>query len=436
MKRFYLPVVLLLVTPALRASATAAAALPQAQFQPSTTGDNIVATVNGDVITHDDVENRAKLFAVSTGLPASPEVLARLRPQITRQLIDERLRMQEIQKRKIVVSDADIARALEEIEHRNGMGQGVLVDKLKQEGVAPRTLFDQLRVQLGWTRVLRQTLAERGRISESEIVMQQQQLKAQTGQTQFHLGEIFVPIEDPTHSQDAKRFADTIIQQLHAGAPFPVVAAQFSQSQTALEGGDLGWVRVDHLDPEVANLVAQMPEGAISTPVRVAGGYVIVLMHGKRQIGLEKTAIITIREAFLPFTSKLDPHAPTDQQKQVLMKAQGLSKGAHSCNAIETANSQAGTKRPSDPGQIVLATINPQMRAILDPLAINQASRPLVATDGIAVLMVCSRDEKPVAEASRDEISEQILQDRVELASRQLQRDLRRRALIDERSSS
>ncbi len=66
---------------------------------------NIVAVVNGDVISNDDVDNRTKLFALSTGLPMTPEVLDRLRPQITRQLIDERLRLQEIQRRKIVVPD-------------------------------------------------------------------------------------------------------------------------------------------------------------------------------------------------------------------------------------------------------------------------------------------------------------------------------------------
>ena len=37
-------------------------------------GMRIVAVVNGDVITSGDVENRARLFALSTGLPTSPDV--------------------------------------------------------------------------------------------------------------------------------------------------------------------------------------------------------------------------------------------------------------------------------------------------------------------------------------------------------------------------
>src|SRR3978361_2200454 len=53
----------------------------------------IGSVVNGDVITNADVSSRGRLFALSTGMPITPEVLARLRPQITRQLIEERLHL-------------------------------------------------------------------------------------------------------------------------------------------------------------------------------------------------------------------------------------------------------------------------------------------------------------------------------------------------------
>ena len=86
--------------------------------------------VNGDVISNADVDNRARLFALSTGLPMTPDVLDRLKQQITRQLIDERLRMQEVQRRKIVVPDKAIADAIHEIEARNNLPAGALRQKL------------------------------------------------------------------------------------------------------------------------------------------------------------------------------------------------------------------------------------------------------------------------------------------------------------------
>ncbi len=416
-------------------AASAVQPAPQSTTPASVTpSERIIAVVNGDVISQADVENRGRLFALSTGLPNNPEVIARLRQQVTQQLIDEKLRLQEEQKRKIVVTDKEIAAAIDDIEKRNGMEPGTLRRKLGEQGVALRTLIDQVRVQIGWGRVLRDELGDRTQVSDADIAEQQAQIKAQTGQPEYQIAEIFLPIEDPSKAADTQKFADTVIQQLRAGAPFGVVAAQFSQSQTALQGGELGWLRANQLDPQVAALAAQMPEGAISNPIRVPGGISIVSLRGKREVGRDIGTVISLRQVFLPFTTPLNPTAPTDQQKKQLETARALSVSAHSCDAMEAANKAAGTVRPSDPGELRLEGLSPQMKALLSSMQPGQASKPLVSTDGIGVLMICARDQKNMADPDKQAISDRLLNDRVELVSRQLVRDLRRRAVIDQRS--
>ena len=423
------------------AAAQAARAIPAAQSTTQTPaaatvtpGEHIVAVVNGDVISQGDVDARGRLFALSTGMGVSPDVLARLRPQVTRQLIDERLRLQEEQKRKIVVTDKEIADAVAGIEQRNGMPVGALRAKLSAEGVALRTLYDQTRVQLGWTRVLRDELGPRAEISEADVAAEQAVLKAQSGQTEYRIGEIFLPIDDPSKAADTQRFADTVIGQLRAGAPFSVVAAQFSQSQTALQGGDAGWVHLDQEDPQVTAVLKEMPEGAISNPIRVPGGIDIVTLRGKREVGRDMATMISLRQVFLPFSTPLDPANPTDQQKKQLVTAQGLAKTVHSCDAMEAAAKSVNSPRPANPGDVRQETLNPQMRGLLGSLAPEQMSKPLVSSEGIGLIMVCARDQKNVAEGgSKEEIGQRLLNDRVELVSRQLVRDLRRKAVIDVR---
>jgi peptidyl-prolyl cis-trans isomerase SurA len=58
-----------------------------------------------------------------------------------------------------------------------------------------------------------------------------------------------------------------------------------------------------------------------------------------------------------------------------------------------------------------------------------------VTNDGIAVIIVCSRDQKNMAQQSKQEVQAQILNERVELLSRQLLANLRRQASIDVRAS-
>ncbi len=418
---------------ALFALATLLAAAPPPPV-PDQDAAKIVAIVNGDIISREDVDNRRRLFALSTGLPLSPEVLDRLTPQITKQLIDERLRLQEVQRRRILVSDKDIAAAIAEVEQRNGMAPGTLRDRLASDGVAYRTLVDQIRVQLGWTRVLRQQLGAQSQVTAADIAEQLQVLKGEVGQEEFRVGEIFVPVENPLATEEARRFADAVIQQLRAGAPFAVVAAQFSQSQTALTGGDLGWVQAPELDPAVLRVLNEMPPGAVSNPIAVPGGLDVVTLRAKREIGNDMATVVSLRQAFLPFTSRLDPANPTDQQKQVLQQAQQLSASVQTCDALEAANKAAGSIRPGNPGAVRLDTISAAMRGVLEKLPDNKPSQPLVSDDGILVIMICSREQKNFGIPSKEELTSKILNDRIELASRQLMRDLERRAQLDQRS--
>ncbi len=418
-------------------SGAAHAQTPAAPPTPATTGERIVAVVNGDVITSGDVENRGRLFALTSGLPVTPDVLARLRAQVSKQLVDERLRLQEVQRRKVSVSDREIADSIAEIEQRNNMQKGQLGASLAGKGVAFRTLIDQVRVQLGWTRVLRQELGGRAEVTDADVNEQTKRFTESQGKPEFRVGEIFIPVEDPARQADAKKFADTVIAQLRAGAPFAVVAAQFSQAQTALQGGDLGWVRASQLDPPVAEIVQQMPENAISNPVVVPGGIVIVTLHGKRQAGRDSGTALDLRQVFIPFSGALNPRAPTEQQRHAVEQAQAISRSVKSCADIEAANTRAGATRPANPGEVRLETVgSAPLRALLAGLQPGVPSKPVVTSEGVAVIMVCAREQKSAAAPTKEEITNRVLNERIELTSRQLQRDLRRRATLDERGIS
>ncbi len=58
----------------------------------------------------------------------------------------------------------------------------------------------------------------------------------------YHVMEIFVPVDNPEQDAKVKKDAEEIVNQLHQGAPFAMVARQFSQHPTAATGGDIGWV--------------------------------------------------------------------------------------------------------------------------------------------------------------------------------------------------
>ena len=145
--------------------------------------------------------------------------------------------------------------------------------------------------------------------------------------------------------------------------------------------------------------------------------------------------LISFSNVFLPFTCALYSKARTDQQKQTLDKAKSIAASVHSCEQMEQANKANNSPRPADPGEVRLEAINPAtLRQVLATLPPDRTTQPLVTTDGIAVLIVCSREQKNIGQESNDQVRAQLLNDRVELTSRQLIADLRRRARIDIRS--
>ena len=426
---FRLKIICLLVLPAWLACAGLAA--PRAEAQSAT----IAAVVNGDVITNDDVDARARFFALATGQQLSPDVLQRLRPQILQQLINERLEIQEVERRGIVIPDKQVASAIGEIERNNNMQPGQLRGKLQALGVDPDTLIAQVRTQLGWTQVLRQVVGQLGRPSDADIDRQLTLMKQKGAQPQYNVGEIFIPVNSPAAEPGAEKFADTVITELRSGGSFPIIAAQFSQGETALQGGALGWVGADQLDPAVAQLVDQMPVGAISNPVPVAGGLVIVQLRGRQGAGATQDdasdTVLSVRQVFLPFSTPLNQQNPTEQQRQTMVKLHAIQTSAHSCSDMEAANRAVGSIKPADPGPVNVAQVTPpQFQALLERLPMNTPSPPLLAQNGVTIVMICGKSTQAAGLPSRQQIAEQLFNSRVGLAAQQTLDELHRQGNI------
>ena len=145
-----------------------------------------------------------------------------------------------------------------------------------------------------------------------------------------------------------------------AAPPSPVAATQFSQAQTALQGGDLGWVRKEEVDPEVAAVIERMPPGAISNAIRVPGGFQIVGAAAAAGIRPRHGDHDQHAAGLFPFAGTLDPNNPTQQQRDQVEKAQRLAAKAPAAARRWSRRpaAAAATGRPI-PAPIRLETVTP-----------------------------------------------------------------------------
>lgn len=391
----------------------------------------MAAVVNGQVITTQDVAARARLLALSMGMAPTPEALARLAPQVTKQLIDQTLQQQEVTKLGITVSGQELSDAISHIEQNNSMPPGGLQQQLQNAGVPYSTLLAQLRTAIGWQKVLHQVLGPGLEPTAGDMEAEKTALKASLNATDYHLAEIFIPVTDPSDETTARDFAQTVISQLRQGAPFPIVAAQFSQAPTALQGGDLGFVQLNQLDPQVADVVQRMPVGAISDPIRVPGGYDVVELIAKHDIGDQLQTILSIRQAYGQYPQPVSGGQLGPAQINFIEGFMSKAQTIKSCDGITALNNAYGAVRPADPGPVNLATVTPPaFQQVLAALPLDTVSRPLVEASGVSVVMVCSRSQEKPQLPPDAAIENMIINQRVELDSEQMMDQLRHRSVI------
>ena len=126
----------------------------------------IVAIVNDDAVTDRDVRQRLNLALFATGQRPSEEAAARLRPQVLRSLIDERLQLQEAERLGITVAEADIDATLDRIAANNNASREQLLASIERADVDPGTFERQIRAQLAWRQVAQRRLLPRVVVSD------------------------------------------------------------------------------------------------------------------------------------------------------------------------------------------------------------------------------------------------------------------------------
>jgi peptidyl-prolyl cis-trans isomerase SurA len=256
--------------------AAAATALPE-------DSDTIAALVNDEPITEHDLRQRILLFISTSGLQATPEVIAKLRGQVLTQLETEQLQIQEVRRKNITVSPTDVDKTLDRITNDNHLTKEQLADLLKKGGVDMATLRAQIAVQIGWQKAVQDEFQDRVNITPADIDAELARLNEGADKPHFQVSSIFLAVDNPELDGKVLKDAQDIEVQLQSGARFGTVARQFSQSPTAASDGDLGWVYQGQLPSELDEALQKMSVGSVSPPIRSAGGYYILGLRGRQE---------------------------------------------------------------------------------------------------------------------------------------------------------
>jgi peptidyl-prolyl cis-trans isomerase SurA len=241
----------------------------------------IAVVVNDDIVTTQELVERVELSLLVAGLPTDAETKRRLAPQVVRGLIDERLQKQEARRLNLSVTDAELDRAMADIAARNGMTAAQLESFLGRRGISTSVLRDQLAAQIAWLKVTQRTVRPRVVVTEEQVDLALR-LNESGESGEVLLSEIIIPVYQPDQEPAARDGAEAVVRALAQGADFAALAREISAAPSAENGGDLGWLPTAALPREVQAVVAQLPIGTVSEPLRTSGGFALVLVRDRR----------------------------------------------------------------------------------------------------------------------------------------------------------
>jgi len=391
----------------------------------------IVAVVNSDIVSNFDIDSRIGLNFAGVPGGVTQEARERMRPQVLRQLIDERIQVQEARRLGANVSKREIDAQVERLERANNLPPGALDQILRRAGSTRSALERQIEASLSWSRIVSGRLRPQIEVSSDEI--QETLARYSQGEpvTEYNLAEIFLAIDNPEQEDEVRRNLDDLVDRLRGGLPFPALAQQFSQSASAGEGGDIGWVQKGQFDDEIETVLERLDPGQVSVPIRTPGGFYLYALREKRVLAPASPddALVEIAQLVFPL-----PTANPGDRDIVVALADTVRETVEGCADLERVAQELRIPAPTRLADVRLGDLAADARARVRALKVGEMSEPAAAPGGIGMTMLCVRQEPKSNLPSESDVEENLLRQRMDNAARRYLRDLRRVAVIDIRA--
>ena len=389
------------------------------------------AIVNGTLITGTDVDQRMALLKAANGQDIPADQIQPLRLTLLRSIIDETLEIQAAKGLKHEVGRDEIDAQYARIAREKFKMEPAELDRfLDKAGSSPQSLRRQVEGELAWDWLLRNDIAPFVNISAGEVTELYQRQQAAKGSTEYRIAEIFLSDTPATHDavqQNAKR----IVDQIRQNGNVATFARQFSEASTAAVGGDLGWIRLEQLqNPQLEQVAAGLNPGQLVGPVEVPGGFDILYLVDKRQVGMAdpRDAILSLKQISLEFPAGT---TEADASARALV-FQNAIKEMHGCGDVETVAGRIKAEVVIN-DQVRVRDLPDALQQLMLQLSVGQATPPFGSLkEGVRALMLCGRDDpQATAGPNPEQLMAQLEDDRIQKRAQRYLRDLRRDAVIE-----
>ena len=415
--------------------------------------DQIVAVVNGEIITKNELKERVDsvnkaLSRQGTQLPPS-DVLER---QVLERMIVEKAQVQLAVENGIRVDDVQLDRAVQRVAESNSLSMQAFRDRVEKEGTPYARFRDELRNQILMERVRGKEVDEKIQVGEGEV---DAFIAEQTGggssgsasaSSEVDVAQILVRVPEQATPEQVERLrakAEDLYTQASGGADFGRLAASFSDAPEALQGGDLGFRSLDRLPQLFIDAVAPLSAGQVAKPVKSGNGFHILKLVAKRGAGAGATAgagsSLTApveqthaRHILIRVNEVVSDEQARTRLEDIRQRIQ--NKTASFDDMARAYSNDASSSRGGDLGTLYPGDTVPEFEKAMNDLKPGEISTPVRTPFGYHLIEVVDRKKQDVAQDRVRLLARQAIRERkIDEAAESWLRELRDRAYVEMR---
>lgn len=394
--------------------------------------DKIVAVVDDGVILQSELNeavNSVRQQYAST--PGQLPPLDVLRRQVLDRLVLMRLQVNKAKDQGIDVSSADVDQAVARVAQQNKMTAEQLRGNIEQGGGSFAAFRDQISQQLLVQKLHDSVVRDKVQITDNEVnnLLNSPNYKA----GEVHLAHIQISLPSGASAADieaAQNKAAAAESAIKGGMDFNAAAIRYSDAPDALDGGDLGWRKMDEIPPAFADTLSGMKPGQVSPALRGPTGFHILKLVGQRQPQKQMVTEYHLRQILIR-PSELLTSEQAQQKAESLYRKIVDKKADFAKLAKENSNDDTTANAGGDMGWVTQQTWGTAIAQQLTTLKDNQVSQPFQTEAGWDIIQLLgTRQTDRTKDIERDQARQAIGSRKAEQAYDDFLRDLRSSAYI------
>jgi peptidyl-prolyl cis-trans isomerase SurA len=415
----------------------AASAVLAQQPRPAVVLDRIVAVVNNDVITRNDLDERYRFVTTQLkqqGTPQPPREV--LEKQVLDRLVTNQVQLQLARETGLRVDDSELDRALNRIAQENKITLQDLRATLDKDGVPFPKFREDIRNEIILARLRQREVDNKIVVTEGEIdtFINAQQGQAERG-VEYNISHILVTVPEnasPEQIQARRGRAEQALQQIKGGADFRQAAAAFSDAPDALQGGSLGWRDGARLPTLFLDALKPLPAGEVSPLLRSPNGFHILKLNDRRGAATAVMVRQVRARHILIKTNELVPEAEARRRLEALRER--LDNKADFAELARLHSEDASGAKGGDLGWLSPGDTVPEFEGAMNALEPGQISVPVKTPFGWHIIQVMERRDEDMSRDRQRHAAQMALRARKSDESYQeWVRQLRDRAYIEYR---